>query len=96
MATVWNALRNELQRLSSWKRKASAAGRYDLFAAIFSQPSLFNWSSKAAPNVPEMSRKFIKDVNSDGTNPRSPLESTKVPKKRTQNGCKRGRKTCPE
>ena len=37
-------------------------------------------SSKAAPNVPETSGKFRKDVNSDGTNRRSPLESTKVPK----------------
>ena len=36
--------------------------------------------SKAAPNVPETRIKFRKDVNSDGTNRRSPLESTKVPK----------------
>jgi hypothetical protein len=51
-------------------------------------------SSKAAANVPETSRKLRKDVNSDGTNRRSPLESTKVPKKRTQKACKRGRKMC--
>jgi len=53
-------------------------------------------SSKAAPNVPETRRKFTKDVKSNGTNPRSPLESTKVTKKRTQKASKRGRKMCPE
>jgi hypothetical protein len=53
-------------------------------------------SSKAAANVPETRRKFKKDVKSDGTNPRSPLESTKVPKKRTQNASKIGRKMCQE
>ena len=53
-------------------------------------------SSKAAANVPETRRKFKKDVKSDGTNPRSPLESTQVPKKRTQNASKIGRKMCQE
>jgi len=53
-------------------------------------------SSKAAANVPETRRKFRKDVNSDGTNRRSPLESTQVPKKRTQKASKRGRKMCQE
>jgi hypothetical protein len=53
-------------------------------------------SSKAEANVPETSRKFRKDVNIYGTNRRSPLESTKVSKKRTQKACKRGRKTCQE
>ena len=51
-------------------------------------------SSKAAANVPETRSKFRKDVKSNGTNPRSPLESTKVPKKRTQNASKIGRKMC--
>ncbi len=51
-------------------------------------------SSKAARNVPEMSRKFTKDVNINGTNLTSPLESIKVPKKRTQKTSKRGRKMC--
>ena len=53
-------------------------------------------SSKDAANVPETRRKFTKDVKSNGTNRRSPLESTKVPKKRTQKVSKRGRKMCPE
>jgi hypothetical protein len=53
-------------------------------------------SGRVAANVPEMSRKFTKDVNINGTNPRSPLESAKVPKKRTQKACKRGRKMCQE
>ena len=53
-------------------------------------------SSKAAANVPETRRKFTKDVNINGTNRRSPLESTKVPKKRTQKACKRGRKMSQE
>jgi hypothetical protein len=53
-------------------------------------------SGKAAANVPETRRKFTKDVNIDGTNRRSPLESTKVPKKRTQKASKRGRKMCQE
>jgi hypothetical protein len=52
--------------------------------------------SKAAPNVPKTRRKFIKDVNINGTNLTSPLESTKVPKKRTQKAPKRGRKMCQE
>jgi len=42
-------------------------------------------SSKAAANVPDTRRKFTKDVKINGTNSRSHLESTKVPKKRTQN-----------
>jgi hypothetical protein len=41
-----------------------------------------------------MSRKFTKDVKNNGTNQRSPLESTQMPKKRTQKARKRGRKTC--
>jgi hypothetical protein len=53
-------------------------------------------SSKAAANVRETHRKFRKDVKSNGTNRRSPLESTKVPKKRTQKASKKGRKMCPE
>ena len=53
-------------------------------------------SSKAAANAPETRRKFTKDVKSNGTNRRSPLESTKVPKKQTQKACKRGRKMCQE
>jgi len=53
-------------------------------------------SSKASANVPETRRKFTKDVKSNGTNLRSPLESTKLPKKRTQKACKRGRKMCQE
>ena len=53
-------------------------------------------SSKAAANVPETRRKFTKDVNSNGTNRRSPLESTKVPKKQTQKASKRDRKMCQE
>ncbi len=53
-------------------------------------------SSKAAANAPETRRKFTKDVNINGTNLTSPLESTKVPKKRTQKACKRGRKMCQE
>ncbi len=53
-------------------------------------------SSKAAANAPKTRRKFTKDVNINGTNLRSPLESTKVPKKRTQKACKRGRKMCQE
>jgi hypothetical protein len=53
-------------------------------------------SRKAGPNVPETHRKFTKDVKYNGTNLRSPLESTKVPKKRTQKASKRGRKMCQE
>ena len=53
-------------------------------------------SSKAAANVPETRRKLRKDVNSDRTNRRSPLESTEVPKKQTQKASKRARKTCQE
>ena len=53
-------------------------------------------SSKAAANAPETRRKFTKDVKSNGTNRRSPLESTKVPKKQTQKASKRGRKMCRE
>ena len=53
-------------------------------------------SIRAAANVPETRRKFTKDVNIDGTNRRSPLESTKVAKKRTQKACKRGRKMCQQ
>jgi hypothetical protein len=53
-------------------------------------------SSKAAANVPETHRKFTKDVKSNGTNRRTPLESKKVPKKRTPKASKRGRKMCPE
>jgi hypothetical protein len=53
-------------------------------------------SSKAAANAPETRRKFTKDVDINGTNLTSPLESTKVPKKRTQKACKRGRKMCQE
>ena len=53
-------------------------------------------SSKAAANVPKTRRKFTKDVNINGTNRRSPLESTKVPKKRTQKASKKGRKKCQE
>jgi hypothetical protein len=47
-------------------------------------------SSKAAANVRETPRKFTKDVNINGTNRTSALESTKVPKKRTQKACKSG------
>jgi hypothetical protein len=53
-------------------------------------------SSRAAANVPETRRKFTKDVKNNETNPRSPLESTKVLKKRTQKACKKGRKMCQE
>jgi hypothetical protein len=53
-------------------------------------------SGKAPANVPETPRKFAKDVNFNGTNPRSPLESTKVHKKRTQKACKTRRKMCQE
>src|SRR5208337_3896115 len=53
-------------------------------------------SSKAAANVPKTRRKFTKDVNINGTNRISPLESTKVSKKRTQKACKKGRKMCQE
>jgi len=53
-------------------------------------------SSKAGPNVPETHRKFTKDVKYNGTNRRSPLESTQMPKKRTQKASKRGRKMCLE
>ena len=53
-------------------------------------------SGRGAANVPETYGKFRKDVNINGTNRRSPLGSTKVPKKRTQKACKKGRKVCQQ
>ncbi len=50
-------------------------------------------SSKATRNVPEMSRKFTKDVNIDGRNQRSPLESTKVPKNKPKKRAKEAEKS---
>jgi hypothetical protein len=52
--------------------------------------------SRAAANVPEARRKLTKDVNFNGTNLRSPLESPKVPKKRTQKASQKGREMCSE
>jgi hypothetical protein len=45
-----------------------------------------------APNDLEIPSNLEKDVNSDGTNSTSPLESIKVSKKQTQNGVKTTRK----
>jgi hypothetical protein len=42
----------------------------------------------AAPNDLEIPSKLEKDVNLDGTNSTSPLESIEVSKKQTQNGVK--------
>jgi hypothetical protein len=51
--------------------------------------------SKAAANVPEMRRKFTKDVKSNGTNRTSPLESTQVPKKTNPKGVQERPKNVP-
>jgi hypothetical protein len=44
------------------------------------------------PRVLETDRDFREDVKIEGTNPRSPLESTKVSKKRTQTKSERSGK----
>jgi hypothetical protein len=45
-------------------------------------------SQKTSPSILPACRKIKKDVNLEGTNRRSPLESTKVSKKQTQNKLK--------
>jgi hypothetical protein len=52
-------------------------------------------SPRVSINVTAICRTFKKDVNFNGTNLRTPLESTKVSKKRTQNKAQKRPKNEP-